>query len=207
MNTETRPSGPTVLRAQLGDAAASERLYLSHRRRVYGLCLRMVRNPSDAEDLTQETFVQVVRNIHAFRGDSAFSTWLFRVTKDAVLMERRKKRPSCASLDEVSTEGVNLNHESVQLSAGEPAYLPKIQWLKLKQAIGILPPACQRVFVLHDVFGYPHRAIGGITGLSETNSKSHLRRARLRLVWILAARTGRKNRNPGATRCVSTRGR
>lgn len=207
MSMELGLHDPTVRQAQRGDAAAWERLYQSHRRRVYGICLRMVRNPSDAEDLMQETFVQVVRKISTFRGDSSFSTWLYRVTKNAVLMQRRRKRLWCASLEEISSEGVDLTHQPVQIPARDGSLASEVQWMELKQAIAKLPLACQRVFVLHDVFGYPHRAIGGLTGLSESNSKSHLRRARLRLGRMLGVRHRRRNRNPSNARCVSARGK
>ena len=180
----------TVRGAQLGDAAAWEQLYTSHRRRVYGLCLRMVQNPSDAEDLMQETFVQVLRKIRAFRGESAFSTWLYRVTKNVVLMRLRKKRPRCASLEEVFGDGVNLEPRLLQLAVNDSLHTPEIQRLELDQAIGRLPPAHQWVLVLHDVLGYQHRAIGRMTGLSESNSKSQLRRARRRLGRILGKTDG-----------------
>ena len=88
--------------AQAGDAAAFEFLYALHGRRVYALCLRMVREPSDAEDLMQEAFLQLFRKIGTFRGESAFSTWLHRMTVNVVLMRLRKKTLPATSLDEVT---------------------------------------------------------------------------------------------------------
>lgn len=80
-----------IRQAQRGDAAAFERLYRLHSRRVYSLCLRMVSNPAEAEDLTQEAFLQLFRKIQTFRGESAFSTWLHRLAVNVVLMRLRKK--------------------------------------------------------------------------------------------------------------------
>src|SRR5690242_20881712 len=88
--------------AQAGDAAAFEFLYQLHSRRVYALCLRMVGNPADAEDLLQEAFLQLFRKIGTFRGESAFSTWLHRMTVNVVLMRLRKKSLPVASLEETT---------------------------------------------------------------------------------------------------------
>ena len=89
-----------IRRAQTGDAAAFEFLYQMHGRRVYALCLRMVSNPADAEDLAQEAFLQLFRKISTFRGESAFSTWLHRMTVNVVLMRLRKKSLPTDSLEE-----------------------------------------------------------------------------------------------------------
>src|SRR5713226_6195720 len=94
------PEEEPILQAQRDDAQAFERIYESHSRRIYSLCLRMVRNPAEAEDLTQEAFLRVFRNIRTFRGKSAFSTWLHRLAVNVVLMQLRKKRLLEAELDE-----------------------------------------------------------------------------------------------------------
>src|SRR6201992_2836052 len=88
--------------AQQGDAAAFERLYRMHNRRVYSLCLRMLNNTAEAEDLTQEAFLQLFRKIATFRGESAFSTWLHRLSVNVVLMKLRKKSGTESSLDEMT---------------------------------------------------------------------------------------------------------
>jgi RNA polymerase sigma-70 factor, ECF subfamily len=92
----------TIRQAQQGEAAAFERIYRLHGRRVYALCLRMVGNPMEAEDLTQEAFLTVFRKIQTFRGESAFSTWLHRLVLNVVLMQLRKKKLAEASLDEMT---------------------------------------------------------------------------------------------------------
>jgi RNA polymerase sigma-70 factor, ECF subfamily len=92
--TVDRSVGDAITRAQRGDPAAFESLYKAHSRRVYSVCLRMIRNPADAEDLTQQAFLQVFRKIGTFRGESGFSTWLHRVTVNVVLMHLRRKKPA-----------------------------------------------------------------------------------------------------------------
>src|SRR5213080_4765405 len=82
-----------IRRVQHGDAAAFEYLYKEHSKRVYSVCLRMLKNTPDAEDLTQQIFLRVFRKIGTFRGDSCFSTWLHRVAVNAVLMHLRRKKP------------------------------------------------------------------------------------------------------------------
>jgi RNA polymerase sigma-70 factor (ECF subfamily) len=80
----------TIRRAQQGDVTAFERIYHLHSRRIYALCLHIVRNPTKAEDLTQEAFLRVFRKIQMFRGESAFSTWLYRLALNVVLMKLRR---------------------------------------------------------------------------------------------------------------------
>src|SRR5260370_2997343 len=92
----TEPTGEmneaqAIFRAQQGDAVAFERLYRLHCRRVYALCLRIVRDPSEAEDLTQEAFLLLFRKIASFRGDSPFSTWLHRIPLNLLLIARPQK--------------------------------------------------------------------------------------------------------------------
>src|SRR5215467_7138294 len=89
-----------IARAQQGDAECFEALYGLHKRRVYSLCLRMTGNTAEAEDLTQEAFLQLYRKIATFRGESAFSTWLHRLSVNVVLMHLRKKGLPEVSLDE-----------------------------------------------------------------------------------------------------------
>src|ERR1700726_4306693 len=94
-----------IRRAQTGDAAAFERIFRCYSRRIYSLCLRMVRNTNEAEDLTQEAFLQLFRKIHTFRGESTFSSWMHRLTANIVLMRFRKKRPVPVSLEEMTRPG------------------------------------------------------------------------------------------------------
>src|SRR5580700_11876192 len=91
-NTSELSESEAVRLAQEGDPEGFERLYQLHSRRVYGLCLHMVKNPTEAEDLTQSAFLQTFRKIHTFRGDSCFTTWLHRLTVNTVLMHFRKRK-------------------------------------------------------------------------------------------------------------------
>src|SRR3981189_4010491 len=102
-----------VQRAQQGDEQAFATLFQQHKNRVYSVCLLMTKDVADAEDLTQEAFMQVFRTVSSFRGDSAFSTWLYRVAVNTVLMKlRRRKSPPTVSLDEpVNPESPSLHRD------------------------------------------------------------------------------------------------
>jgi len=99
--------GEALRLAQQGNAAAFEFLYRRHRKRVYAPCLRMVKDPIQAEDLTQETFLAVLRGIRDFRGQSTFTTWLHQVTRNTVLMSVRKRRIKETSLEEAPSPAGN----------------------------------------------------------------------------------------------------
>ena len=167
-----------------GDSRAFERLYKLHIRRVHGLCLRMAGNPTEAEDLTQEAFLQMFRKVHTFRGESTFSTWLYRLTVNVVLMKIRKKRYSEISLDapvqpeETSRPVIEFGGPDLRLSG-------VLDHLNLNKAIDQLPDGYKEMFILHDVEGYEHKEIARILGCSIGNSKSQLFKARLRLRELL----------------------
>jgi len=170
--------------AQAGNAAAFEFLYELHSRRVYALCLRMVSNPSDAEDLTQEAFLQLFRKIATFRGESAFSTWLHRMTVNVVLMRLRKKVLPVASLEE-TTESDEESGVRKDVGAPDLRLSGAVDRVNLERSVDKLPPGYRTVFVLHDVQGYEHNEIAGIMGCSVGNSKSQLHKARTRLRDLL----------------------
>jgi RNA polymerase sigma-70 factor (ECF subfamily) len=177
---EIEKTGPTdfelAQQAASGDIAAFEELYRRHFRRVYSLSLRMTGSPEEAEDLTQETFTHLYNKIGSFRGDSAFTTWLHRMTVNQVLMHfrRRKSRP------EFTTEE---GETPVQIVQGTENHnrMPIVDRMILENAITKLPPGYRSVFVLHDVEGYEHGEIGKMLGISEGTSKSQLHKARLKL--------------------------
>jgi|HubBroStandDraft_4_1064222.scaffolds.fasta_scaffold74981_2 RNA polymerase sigma-70 factor (ECF subfamily) len=175
--------------AQKGDAVAFEHLYQQHSRRVYALCLRMSGNPAEAEDLTQEAFLQLFRKIGSFRGESSFSTWLHRITFNIALMRFRKKKPGEISLEETFDDddaglprkqigGVDLNLSGL------------IERVGLRRAIDQLPAGYKKMFMLHDVEGYAHIEIAKILGCSIGNSKSQLHKARMRLRQLLQEQAG-----------------
>jgi RNA polymerase sigma-70 factor, ECF subfamily len=168
-----------IERAKQGDAEAFQLLYSLHKRRVYSLCLRMTANTAEAEDLTQEAFLQLFRKIATFRGESAFSTWLHRMAVNVVLMQLRKK-----SLPVVPLEETLENEDEApkkELGAADPVLLGSIDRLRLQRAVDDLPPGYRRIFVLHDVEGYEHNEIATMVGCSIGNSKSQLHKARMKL--------------------------
>ena len=168
-----------IARAQQGDEQAFAALFEAHKRRVYSLCLRMLGNPTEAEDLTQEAFLQLFRKIGTFRGESAFSTWLHRLSVNVVLMHLRKKGISQISLDETE----NSQGEPVKRDYGDDdrRLVGSIDRIGLNRAIAELPPGYRTVFILHDVEGYEHNEIAEIMDCSIGNSKSQLHKARLKL--------------------------
>lgn len=171
--------------AQQGDAAAFEHIYRLHSRRVYALCLRMVGNTAGAEDLTQEAFLLLFRKIHTFRGESAFSTWLYRLTANVVLMRLRRKSLAETSLEEASGPDDDADRPHREFGAPDQQLSGSIDRVTLERAIEELPPGYKATFVLHDIQGYAHVEIAGILGCSTGNSKSQLHKARMRLRNLL----------------------
>jgi RNA polymerase sigma-70 factor (ECF subfamily) len=171
--------------AQAGDAAAFEFLYQLHGRRVYALCLRMVNNPPDAEDLMQEAFLQLFRKISTFRGESAFSTWLHRMTVNVVLMRLRKKSLPVTSLEETTEPDDETGGPRKDVGAPDLRLSGAVDRVNLERSVEKLPPGYRTVFVLHDVQGYEHNEIADIMGCSVGNSKSQLHKARTRLRQLL----------------------
>ncbi len=166
--------------AAQGDLTAFEQLYERHNRRVYSVCLRMTQNISEAEDLTQEAFIQLFRKIGSFRGDSAFTTWLHRLTVNQVLMHFRKRS---VKLERTTEEG----ETPVQIVQGteNPNAMPVVDRIALDKAIGKLPPGYRTVFVLHDVEGHEHEEIARMLGCAVGTSKSQLHKARMKLRRLL----------------------
>jgi RNA polymerase sigma-70 factor, ECF subfamily len=171
--------------AQQGDAAAFERIYQLHSRRVYALCLRMVGNTAEAEDLAQEAFLQLFRKIHTFRGESAFSTWLHRLSVNVVLMRLRKKSLAETSLEEVTEPDEETGGPRKDVGGPDLLLSGSVDRINLQRAVDQLPPGYRSVFVLHDVQGYEHNEIAEIMGCSIGNSKSQLHKARMRLRELL----------------------
>jgi len=167
-------------RAAVGDMEAFEDLYDRHNRRVYSLCLRMTQNASEAEDLAQEVFIQLFRKISSFRGESAFTTWLHRLTVNQVLMHFRKRS---VKLEQTTEEG----ETPVQIVKGteNPNQMPVVDRIALDKAIEQLPPGYKMVFTLHDIEGHEHEEIARMLGCSVGTSKSQLHKARMKLRTLL----------------------
>jgi RNA polymerase sigma-70 factor, ECF subfamily len=179
------PEANAIRLAQQGDAAAFERLYALHSRRVYSLCLRMVGNTAEAEDLTQESFLQLFRKIATFRGESAFSTWLHRLAVNVVLMKLRKKSGKETSLEQVTEPDEESGAPRRDFGEPDVRLSGSIDRVNLQRAVEQLPPGYKAVFVLHDIQGYEHNEIAEIMGCSIGNSKSQLHKARMRLRDLL----------------------
>jgi RNA polymerase sigma-70 factor (ECF subfamily) len=175
----------TLRLAQRGDASAFEEIYRQHSRRVYSLCLRMLGDPIEAEDLAQEAFLQLFRKIHTFRGESAFSSWLHRLTANLVLMSFRRKKPAIASLEELTRINDEDSVPRWEFGALDLRLTGVFDRANLETAVEQLPEGYKRMFLLHDVHGYEHNEIAEILGCSIGNSKSQLHKARKRLRELL----------------------
>lgn len=163
-----------------GNIAAFEVLYERYHRRTYSLCLRMTSSQTEAEDLTQEVFIQLFRKVGSFRGDSAFSTWLHRLTVNQVLMHFRRRSVK----NERTTEEGELPEQMVAGSAN-PNKMQVVDRIALKNAIAELPNGYRNVFLLHDVEGFEHEEVARMMGISVGTSKSQLHKARLKLRGLL----------------------
>jgi RNA polymerase sigma-70 factor (ECF subfamily) len=182
-----------IRRAQDGNAEGFERLYKLHSRRVYALCLRMMKgNASEAEDLTQEAFLRMFRKIGTFRAESAFSTWLHRLTFNIVLMRLRKKTVAeMISLEETNDPDAENGGLVKEIATADLRLSGLIDRVNLQRAVNQLPSGYRSIFLLHDVKGYEHNEIAGILGCTIGNSKSQLHKARVILRQLLLA--GRRN--------------
>jgi RNA polymerase sigma-70 factor, ECF subfamily len=167
-----------VRQAQAGDLVAFERLYRENERKVFGLCFRMSSDPALAEELTQEVFVRAWRKLSSFRGESAFSSWLYPLTVNVALSERRSRRRRDARI--VATEDPASLERAPRSPAPEAGF-------DLEKAMAALPPGARAVFVLHDVEGRTHEEIAKLLGLAPGTSKAQLHRARRLLREALAS--------------------
>ncbi len=168
-----------VKRAQEGDSDAFAALFHAHKGRVYSICLRMTNNTAQAEDLTQDAFLQVFRKLDTFKGNSALSTWLYRIAVNTVLMHFRKKALKQVSLDEPSSQDVKQVRREYGSRDGRLS--GSVDRIALIRAIKDLPAGYRTIFLLHEVEGYEHQEIAKILDCSVGNSKSQLHKAKLRI--------------------------
>jgi RNA polymerase sigma-70 factor, ECF subfamily len=181
IDSDKRSEAEAILRASNGDRSVFEYLYRLHSRRVYALCLRMVGNTAEAEDLTQEVFLLLLRKIHTFRGESAFSTWLHRLAVNLVLMRLRKKSPPIFPIEATLDPDAETFSPSIDIGAPDLLLEGSIDRINLERCIQRLPVGYRTIFVLHDIQGYEHNEIAEILGRSVGDSKSQLHKARTRL--------------------------
>ena len=172
-------------RVREGDQTVFEYLYRAHSQRVYALCLRMVGDPTEAEDLTQEVFLLLFRKIHTFRGDSAFTTWLHRLTVNLVLMNLRKKPAPAVSIEATPDADDGTASQRIDIGSADLSLEGSIDRINLARCITQLPAGFRTIFVLHDIQGYEHNEIANMLGRSVGDSKSQLHKARKRLRQLL----------------------
>jgi RNA polymerase sigma-70 factor (ECF subfamily) len=168
--------------ASSGDESAFERLYRAHSPRVFALCLRLSGSRQRAVDLTQDVFVQVWRRLSSWRGESALSSWIYRLTVNLVLSnvrgEQRRQKHEMTEDDNAET-----GQHSQDVGITRPASVAEA--IDLERAIASLPPGARTVFVLHDVEGYRHEEIAKMTGTAEGTCRAQLHRARKLLIEAL----------------------
>jgi len=173
MTFSASTADPDVGLAASGDRRAFERLYRLHVSRVFSLCARMVTDRTRAEELTQDVFVRAWEKLHLFRGESAFGTWLHRLTVNVVLNDRKtegRQRTRFEDDDDGSTV------DALPSRPAQPG-----DRMDLEMAINKLPKGAKRVFVLHDVEGYKHEEIADMLGVTTGATKAQLHRARMLL--------------------------
>jgi RNA polymerase sigma-70 factor (ECF subfamily) len=173
-----------VKRAIAGDGDAFAALFQLHRGRVYAVCLRMTNNPADADDLTQEAFIQAFRKLNTFRGDSALSTWLHRVAVNTALMHFRKRSTAQTSLDGSG----DVEPEKREFGCQDQRLNHSLDRIALKRALEALPFGYRTIFELHEFDGYGHREIAKILHCTVGNSKSQLHKAKQRIRECLVSR-------------------
>jgi RNA polymerase sigma-70 factor (ECF subfamily) len=167
MGEEVGWESALIQRARRGDSHAFERLYREYSGRVYGLCLRMTRDPSAAEDCTQETFINAWRALDRFETRSAFGTWLHRIAVNVVLGKRRRV-----------SYGAEVSIEPADLEASDWSFDTPVEESEIEGAIAKLPEGARDVLVLSGIYGYSHLETAAMLGLAEGTCKAQLHRAR-----------------------------
>jgi RNA polymerase sigma-70 factor, ECF subfamily len=193
-----------VKRAQQGDSDAFAALFQRHKTRVYSVCLRMTNNTAEAEDLTQDAFLQVFRKLATFHGHSALSTWLYRIAVNTVLMHFRKKALRQISLDEPFSQDAKTVRR--EYGSRDDRLAGCVDRIALARAITELPVGYRTIFLLHEVEGYEHQEIAELLNCSVGNSKSQLHKAKLRIREVLL-RAQKQTGTAGSARAIRQRPR
>lgn len=203
MPREMRPQSDVVVRAQTGDHDAFTELYSKHKRHVFAICMRMVRDFALAEDLTQEAFLQVHRRIASFRGDSAFTTWLHRLAVNTVLMHLRKRALVVESLDHLM-ENIPEERPGRGFGARDLMQAGVADRLDIDRALASMAPGYRSIFLLHDIEGFDHAEIAAMLKCTRGNTKSQLHKARRVLRGALTAQ-GNSTAKPNGLFLVSSK--
>ncbi len=167
-------------KASKGDMEAFNQVYDLYHKRVYCICLKMMENSTEAEDITQDVFIQLYRKIGTYRGESAFGTWLHRMSVNQVLMHYRKRN---IKFEKTTEEGDTP--EQIANGTAHPEKMRILDKIALDEAVLQLPTGYKNVFVLHDIEGFEHEEVARILGCSVGTSKSQLHKARLKLRKLL----------------------
>ncbi len=170
-----------VQRCRRGDLGAFEELYRTHATKLYGLVLRMVGNPADAEDLLQEIFLSAHRKLESFRGESALGTWLYRLATNQCLDYLRSRAVRTGQVTDTLDD-----EPSLPAPGGRGIAEQTVTKMDLERALAQLPEGCRAAFVLHDVQGLEHREVAEALGIAEGTSKSQVHKARLKLRALLS---------------------
>jgi len=193
--------------AQQGNIEAFGILYEKNRTRIFALCVRMLKNRTLAEDLMQEAFLTAFAKLGSFRGDSAFSTWLYQIAVNNVLMYLRKGRRDTSILfADLSQEGTpDDRREQRELTTKDDRLHAMADRVTLERAIEDLSPGYRLVLILHDIEGYEHNEIAEMLGCSLGNTKSQLHKARMRLRTMLLRREARTEPKAKHSKTISLR--
>jgi RNA polymerase sigma-70 factor (ECF subfamily) len=187
--TDRRKADAEIVRRALdGNEDAFADLFNAHKTKVYSLCLRMTSNTAEAEDLTQDAFLQVFRKLGTFRGDSALSTWLYRVAVNTVLMHFRKKGLRQVSLEEPASREAGAPKR--EHGKADERLSTSVDRIALTRAMKELPAGYRTIFLLHEVKGYEHHEIASLLRCSVGNSKSQLHKAKVRMRELLGMQNG-----------------
>lgn len=178
-----------------GNNEAFAVIYRSYSKLVHRICLCMLRDPAEAEDAAQDVFVLLFLKINTFRGESAFSSWLYRLTTNVVLMRFRRNKRFWMLPRKGRQDTIDPYRE---MDVPDPQAASLFSRIDLQAAIDVLPKGYKAAFILHDVQGYRHNEIAAFLGCSEGNSKSQLHKARKRLRTLLAH--GHRERHLGVRR-------
>ena len=163
------------------DQQTFHELYQKYHERVYSICFRMTQNTSESEDLTQDVFIRLFRTIGSFRGESAFTTWLHRLTVNLVLMHFRKRKRR----QDRSNEEAELSTYIVPGSQ-DPKRMRIVDRILLSEVIAKLPEGYRQAIILHDIQGLQHKEIAEAGGRSVGTSKSQLHKGRAMLRDLIA---------------------
>ncbi len=179
-----------VERARANDPAAFDELVQRYKQRIYGTTYHMTSNHADANDLAQETFIRAFKNLHRFKGDSSFYTWIYRIAVNTTinfLHSRHRRAQNHLSLDDVDAR-IQDDPDFIERTSGEgPAgeVAANELMVQLNKALQKLSPEHRLVVTLYDIQGLSHAEIAKITNSSEGTVRSRLYYARLQLQQLL----------------------